>query len=69
MEVCEGRVVIFVKAEQANETLKILRYFHPPATCVGLVDEEARPIVRARTFLGAYRLIDKLSGQQLPRAC
>ena len=67
----EGRFVAFVPQEQAATALEILR--RGPggenAAIIGRVSENAKPIATLRSRLGSTRIIDLLSGEQLPRIC
>ncbi|WP_224246312.1 hydrogenase expression/formation protein HypE [Hyalangium gracile] len=68
---CEGRMVAFVPAPQAEAALKALRG-HPlgaGAARIGRVTEAHPGQVSLRTRLGGHRLLDLLSGEQLPRIC
>jgi hydrogenase expression/formation protein HypE len=69
---CEGRMVAFVPAAQAEEALAVLRAHRSDAACIGRVrarhgDRPGR--VSVRGALGAERSLDLLSGEQLPRIC
>ena len=66
---CEGRFVLFVPADQANSALACLRgQAHcRNATRIGTV--LAAPGVTVETPLGTRRVLDMLSGSQLPRIC
>jgi hydrogenase expression/formation protein HypE len=68
---CEGRLVAFVPATEAERAVALLRR-HPlgaGATRIGTVEAEPGGMVTLRTRLGARRLLDLLSGEQLPRIC
>jgi hydrogenase expression/formation protein HypE len=67
----EGRLVAFVKPEQAEDALQLLRGLPggEGATLVGTVLEEGKGRVHLRGVFGANRLLDLLSGEQLPRIC
>jgi hydrogenase expression/formation protein HypE len=68
---CEGRLVAFVPAAEAERALAILRA-HPlgaGATRIGTVGVAPAGMVTLRTRLGTRRLLDLLSGEQLPRIC
>ncbi|HJV89273.1 MAG TPA: hydrogenase expression/formation protein HypE [Holophagaceae bacterium] len=68
---CEGRLVAFVPWEQAERALALLRA-QPEgagAACIGRVLEGPPGAVHLRTRLGTLRLLDLLSGEQLPRIC
>jgi hydrogenase expression/formation protein HypE len=68
----EGRFVVFVAPADAEAALAVLRA-HPcgaNAAIIGRVAEErAGGLVTMRTKIGADRVIDALSGEQLPRIC
>ena len=72
----EGRLVAFVPAESAEQTLKTFReYFSEfgpsdsrPAV-VGTVVAEHPGTVELRNALGSGRIVDLLSGEQMPRIC
>jgi hydrogenase expression/formation protein HypE len=67
----EGRFVAFVPKEQAGRALHILRGFEPSAKAVeiGVVTSTAGPQVLCKGLLGVDRVVDMLSGEQLPRIC
>jgi len=62
---CEGRFVLFVPASEAKKALQIIG---PAACIIGEVLSDS-PFVTAKTSIGSQRIIDKLSGDQLPRIC
>ena len=67
----EGRFIAFVPQLQAEQTLKLLRR-HPltsDASRIGTVLEEPAGIVSMKNLLGTVRILDMLSGDQLPRIC
>ncbi len=67
----EGKLLAVVPEEQAEAALAALRG-HPHgahAAQVGRVRRAQRPRVVLRTTLGTTRLVDWLSGEQLPRIC
>ncbi len=67
----EGRLVAFVPAAAAGRALQIMRQ-HPataePAT-IGTVTEKHPASVELRSAFGSGRLLDLLSGEQMPRIC
>jgi hydrogenase expression/formation protein HypE len=67
----EGRFVCILPARQANAAVRILRGVAPggsAAAYIGFV--AAGPgAVRLRSIIGAERILDRLSGEQLPRIC
>lgn len=67
----EGKVVTFVEKEDSEKVLKIMRQ-HPvsAAACIiGTVTDKTAGQVALRTMVGGLRLLDMLSGEQLPRIC
>jgi hydrogenase expression/formation protein HypE len=68
---CEGRFVSFVPAEQADQALSILHGCEVAcqARQVGEVIKTPRPPVTMTSSIGARRVVDMLSGEQLPRIC
>jgi len=67
----EGRFVAFVPERQADHALEILRSQSVSVDAVraGTVYEDARGIVTLRSRVGGNRVLDMLSGEQLPRIC
>lgn len=67
----EGRLVAFVPAEAADRVLQIMQS-HPDApqpAVIGRVTREHPGIVELRSVLGGGRVLDLLSGEQMPRIC
>jgi len=67
----EGRFVAFVAPEDGERALAILRA-HPlgqGAAQVGSVGAQDDGLVTMRSAIGATRIVDLLSGEQLPRIC
>jgi hydrogenase expression/formation protein HypE len=67
----EGRFVAFVPERSAANALALLRE-HPlgiGACCIGSVAAAGEPLVTIRSHIGATRILDLLSGEQLPRIC
>jgi hydrogenase expression/formation protein HypE len=71
----EGRFVAFVAARHADKALEILRRDDSAggsAAIIGTVEESSREtagMVSLRGVLGNSRVLDLLSGEQLPRIC
>lgn len=69
----EGRFVAVVPEHQAEKALSILRSQHlsAMATILGSVRQiySSRGCVAIKSHFGSERLIDKISGEQLPRIC
>jgi hydrogenase expression/formation protein HypE len=67
----EGRLVAFVPDRQVDRALELLRRHEITAgACrLGQVVEGRPGLVSGRTAIGTRRVIDMLSGEQLPRIC
>jgi hydrogenase expression/formation protein HypE len=68
---CEGRFVAFVAAKDAERTLALMRA-HPSgaeAAIIGTVTEAHPGVVQMKSRIGASRIVDMISGEQLPRIC
>jgi len=67
----EGRFIAIVPAAEADRALEILRQHDVSAYAeqIGTVLDDARGLVTMTTEIGASRVIDLLSGEQLPRIC
>lgn len=67
---CEGRFVAFVPEAQAETALTILRRFDVSADAglLGLVGGKAGSVIM-KGRIGVDRVLDLLSGDQLPRIC
>jgi hydrogenase expression/formation protein HypE len=67
----EGRCVCFVPGAQAERALHTLRG-HPlgaEAAIIGRVADKPSGLVTIESRIGARRILDMLSGEQLPRIC
>lgn len=67
----EGRFVAFVPQQQAERALDVLHQHDVSAGAIAVGTVEASPAgaVTLRTVLGTHRVLDMLSGEQLPRIC
>ena len=67
----EGRFVAFVPGPQAEQALAVLQGTTAGAGArrIGIVQENAGGLVTMTGVLGARRILDMLSGEQLPRIC
>jgi len=67
----EGRFVAFVPREQAARAVDALRRHDVSsgAIVIGEVGEDPSKLVTMKTRIGASRVVDMLSGEQLPRIC
>jgi hydrogenase expression/formation protein HypE len=67
----EGKLVAVVAPEAADAVLAAMRA-HPrgqEATCIGVVIEDSHHFVQMKTRFGGSRVVDWLTGEQLPRIC
>jgi hydrogenase expression/formation protein HypE len=66
---CEGRFVAFVPARDADQALSIMRQEEAAAGRIGVVENGQPPLVVLKSAIGASRILDMASGEQLPRIC
>jgi hydrogenase expression/formation protein HypE len=68
---CEGRFAMFVPQRQAIRTLELLKaHLHGQGACrIGQVTDQRTPKVLLKSIIGAQRILDMASGEQLPRIC
>jgi hydrogenase expression/formation protein HypE len=67
----EGRMIVFVPENEAAKALELLRKSPNTAGAVeiGRVTGERGGLVKMKSRIGTTRIIDMLSGEQLPRIC
>jgi hydrogenase expression/formation protein HypE len=67
----EGRFIAFVPATEQDRALQILTAISScrDACVIGSVSAAASGIVTSKTAIGGQRVLDMLSGAQLPRIC
>lgn len=67
----EGRFIAFVPEPEAARALGILRGqpVSAGACAIGVVSDHPRGLVTLKSRIGATRVVDMLSGEQLPRIC
>jgi hydrogenase expression/formation protein HypE len=65
----EGRFVAMVPEQETERALAILREEHGTAARIGTVDALKQGLVTMRSRIGTQRIVDMLSGEQLPRIC
>jgi len=67
----EGRFVAMVPESQTEAALAVMRRHavSGQAVRIGVVTDRRSPPVVLRTVLGTHRILDLLSGEQLPRIC
>ncbi len=67
----EGKLVAIVEPSVAEQMLRVMR-MHPlgrDAQIIGTVTDDHPALVTIRSTLGTTRIVDMLSGDQLPRIC
>jgi hydrogenase expression/formation protein HypE len=67
----EGKLIAIVTPEEADRLLETMKK-HPMgkrASLIGEVTKEKKPPVQMITSIGTSRIIDQISGEQLPRIC
>jgi hydrogenase expression/formation protein HypE len=68
----EGRFIAFIPPQDAHKALKILQSVHSEASIIGEVVETTDSkigLVTMESSIGPKRILDLLSGEQLPRIC
>ena len=67
----EGRFVVFTPEPAADRALEVLRgHAVSQGACrIGRVTAESAGLVTLQSRIGARRILDRLSGEQLPRIC
>ncbi len=67
----EGRFAVFLPEAQAERAVGLLREFEicRQASVAGTVTDDHRGTVVLRSSIGGRRVLDMLSGEQLPRIC
>jgi len=67
----EGKVIAFVPSDEADRVLHVMKS-HPlgrDSAIIGEVIDEHHGFVTMKTRVGGTRVVDMLSGEQLPRIC
>ncbi len=67
----EGKLICICAPEHANQLLEVMRA-HPlgaEAAIIGSVHEDPHHFVQMETGFGGKRIVDWLTGEQLPRIC
>jgi len=67
----EGKLIIILPEKEAIKVIEAMRQ-HPlgrEASIIGKITSEHPGIVRMTTSIGSSRIIDMLTGDQLPRIC
>jgi hydrogenase expression/formation protein HypE len=68
---CEGRFAAFIAAKDVERALQIMRGHAGGAASavIGQVTESSTPLVTLKSAIGANRILNMPSGEQLPRIC
>jgi hydrogenase expression/formation protein HypE len=68
---CEGRFAAFIAAKDVERALQIMRghTIGAGSAIIGQVAESSTPLVTLKSAIGANRILDMPSGEQLPRIC
>jgi hydrogenase expression/formation protein HypE len=67
----EGKILVFVPENESKKVLNAMRA-HPygkNSNIIGRVLDEHPRIVKIKTSIGTSRIVDMISGEQLPRIC
>ena len=67
----EGRFVAFIPKNSVRQALEIMQTFSPDASLIGEVTGQGTGmgLVTLESKIGSQRIVDMLSGEQLPRIC
>ncbi len=67
----EGRFAVFVPAAQADAALDVMKNVpvSSNSVCIGRVEDTPGRTVVLQSRIGGNRVVDMLSGEQLPRIC
>ena len=67
----EGKILVFVPKDDAGKVLDAMKN-HPlgkESSIIGSVTAENKSLVTMKTMIGSSRIVDMISGEQLPRIC
>jgi len=65
----EGRFVLFIDPSDLENTIKIMKEDFPETVAIGEVSKDNPGIVCIKSKIGVDRIVDMISGEQLPRIC
>jgi hydrogenase expression/formation protein HypE len=66
---CEGRLIAIVKETDCEKIIYAMRNQNSDPIVIGRVTDDHKGTVVSRSRVGGRRIVDKLSGEQLPRIC
>ena len=65
----EGKFITIVPPKQAAACLEILQKYNIESSIIGRINSGDEAIVKLNSRIGTKRILDMLSGEQLPRIC
>ncbi len=67
----EGKILVILPESEAEEALSIMRSFKAGkgSRIIGQVTSDPKGILYLETIIGTTRIVDMISGEQLPRIC
>jgi hydrogenase expression/formation protein HypE len=67
----EGKILIFAPEKEAGRIIDIMKRHREgkDSVIIGKVTDEDNGIVKLKTLVGSTRIVDMISGEQLPRIC
>ncbi|MBU2445741.1 MAG: hydrogenase expression/formation protein HypE [Bacteroidetes bacterium] len=67
----EGKILIFVPESESDKILHVMRTheYGKESQIIGRVTSENPKIVLMKTLIGSKRVVDMITGEQLPRIC
>ena len=65
----EGRFAVFVDPKDADKTLAVMQEVFSGSCVIGEVDKNKPGLVTMKSKIGVDRIVDMISGEQLPRIC
>jgi hydrogenase expression/formation protein HypE len=67
----EGRFIVFVNPKDAKKCLEVMKSnpLGKDSVIIGEVTGGNNPVVKLKSKIGTVRILDMLSGEQLPRIC
>ena len=67
----EGKILVFVDESEAEKVLNAMKQnpYGKGSRIIGRVTEKGSPLVTMKTLISSTRIVDMISGEQLPRIC